>query len=163
MPGEGSLTNSLRGHPWGDQPEAQLCPQFPPRSQPCLLPAAPQALPLPRLFLKPNFLENRVAHSKDNWSRLGLGGAQDLGPCRRQPGWQEWVQEPPGCLVPELKSKAPEGISESRWAHGWWGPGGGERRPLEGASRCVSRQNPVSGVLATSCPCFSPCSAHPCL
>lgn len=130
MLGEGSLTNSLRGHPWGDQPEAQLCPQFPPRSQPCLPPAAPQALPLPRLFLKPNFLENRVAHSKDNWSRLGLGGAQDLGPCRPQPGWQEWVQEPPGCLVPELKGKAPEGHFRKRvgarmvglWRRGNGGP-----------------------------------------
>ena len=128
MLGEGSLTSSLRGHLWGGQPQAQLCPQFPHRSQPCLPPAAPHVLPLPWLFLKPNFLENGVAHSKDNWSRLGLGGAQDLGPCHPQPGWQEWVQEPPRCLTPELMGKAPEGYFRERVdvrMAGLWGRGKG--------------------------------------
>ena len=130
MPGKGSLTNSLRGHPWGDQPEAQLCPQFPPRSQPCLSPAAPQALPLPRLFLKPNFLENRWLIQKIIGHVLGWEEHKILVPCRPQPGWQEWVQEPPGCLVPELKGKAPEGHFRKRvgarmvglWRRGNGGP-----------------------------------------
>lgn len=53
-------------------------------------------LPSLRLFLKLNFLEHRVAHSKDNWSRLRLQGALHLGWSLSFPAWHcRWECLPP--------------------------------------------------------------------
>ena len=83
--GVGPSSAGFRGVCWELGPRHSCAPRFPQVSALQRLTLSPS----PRLFLKLNFLENGVAHSKDNWSLLG---------------WEEfdilaWSLPPPARLV----------------------------------------------------------------
>lgn len=146
----------------GSPARGTAVPPDSPRSQLC---SASHSPPPPRLFLKLNFLENRVAHSKDNWLHLGLGGVRHLGwslpPLAR---WWKRVQEPhgprqQGHLVRRATDRRGskrelQRVSESVWMAG---PGEAMRRPLRGdrgrRGECPGRgRGAVPGVPSILCP-----------